>query len=657
MNNLLLTIFSITISCSIFIILVSLLDKVLPNQYSRKWKYVVWSVIAIRLILPINIPFYEISIPSSFVHSIEQVDQKGAESFDYMTKDQNNEKSAKDTTLINNNQSNKKSVIDNKISESRTQVNDTHVLADEKKVAKTDLASWHSSLSLLDFATIIWSIGVVIYLAYHLFAYIYFKHRLNRYSYPVNDELMELFLSVCSDLGIKHKINIVKCSLITSPILIGFRTSNIVLPDMDLTKEQYLFILKHELIHFKNRDLYYKILLLLANSLHWFNPFVHYMTYMANLDMELYCDERLIANNNIKYRENYSLTLLKIMASSSKDNILLSTSFTGKKKKLKNRFYLIMNGRKLKKGTILIASFICLILVVGNIVACSVPSNSSKAENMVAEEKQIITVASDNTPSKNQLDAISHVLVVGISVRDNVHTDSILVASINPNTKEIILTSFLRDMYVSIPGNGKNKLNKAFEYGGVKLVKETIESNFQITIDQYLAVDMQAFEEIVNSIGGVELELTEQEANYLNSTNFISDKVYRNVIVGKQRLNGSQALGYARVRNIPTAQGEKGDLGRTVRLRSMLMSIMAEYIDKDIIELTKITVKILPYITTDLNYDEIQTYLSTYLQEGRKFKSVSIPVEGSYEQTRVDGMSVIVPELETNQEYLKETFN
>jgi LCP family protein required for cell wall assembly len=378
---------------------------------------------------------------------------------------------------------------------------------------------------------------------------------------------------------------------------------------------------------------------------------------MANLDMELYCDELLIANNNIKYRENYSLTLLKIMASTAKDNILLSTSFTGKKKKLKNRFYLIMNGRNLKKGTILIACFICLILVVGNIVACSVPSNSSKAENMASEEEQIITVASDNTPSKNQLVAISHVLVVGISGRDNVHTDSILVASINPNTKEIILTSFLRDMYVSIPGNGKNKLNKAFEYGGVELVKETIESNFQITIDQYLAVDMQAFEEIVNSIGGVELELTEQEANYLNSTNFISDKVYRNVIVGKQRLNGSQALGYARVRNIPTAQGEKGDLGRTVRLRSMLMSIMAEYSDKDIIELTKVTLKILPYITTDLKYDEIQTYLSTYLQEGRKLKSVSIPVEGSYEQTRVDGMSVIVPELETNQEYLKETFN
>ena len=91
-------------------------------------------------------------------------------------------------------------------------------------------------------------------------------------------------------------------------------------------------------------------------------------------------------------------------------------------------------------------------------------------------------------------------------------------------TKELKLTSLMRDMYVEIPGHGHNKLNAAYAFGGVELLYQTIAKNFGIKIDNYCVVDFSTFEKVINKVGGVEISLEEKEAKYLNTTNYISKK-------------------------------------------------------------------------------------------------------------------------------------
>ena len=132
----------------------------------------------------------------------------------------------------------------------------------------------------------------------------------------------------------------------------------------------------------------------------------------------------------------------------------------------------------------------------------------------------------------------------------------------------------MRDMYVEIPGHGHNKLNAAYAFGGVELLYQTIAKNFGIKIDNYCVVDFSTFEKVINKVGGVEISLEEKEAKYLNTTNYISKKKYRNVKVGKQTLNGNQALGYARVRYVVSKKYGDGDFGRTGRQRAVLQAAL-----------------------------------------------------------------------------------
>ena len=91
-------------------------------------------------------------------------------------------------------------------------------------------------------------------------------------------------------------------------------------------------------------------------------------------------------------------------------------------------------------------------------------------------------------------------------------------------------------MYVEIPGHGRNKLNAAYAFGGEALLYQTLAQNFNIKIDKFCVVDLAAFEKVINRIGGIEMTLEQREAEYLNTTNYISKKKYRNVKVGKQTL-------------------------------------------------------------------------------------------------------------------------
>ena len=128
--------------------------------------------------------------------------------------------------------------------------------------------------------------------------------------------------------------------------------------------------------------------------------------------------------------------------------------------------------------------------------------------------------------------------------------DVMMIGTLDKKHKSLKLTSLLRDMKIYSSSSGKyRKLNECFNDGGIKGIYKAIAENFNIKLDGYVMVGFDAFTQAINTIGGVEVELTQTEVDYLSKTNFIRKKKYRKGLkVGKQKLNGYQALGYCRIR-------------------------------------------------------------------------------------------------------------
>lgn len=234
-------------------------------------------------------------------------------------------------------------------------------------------------------------------------------------------------------------------------------------------------------------------------------------------------------------------------------------------------------------------------------------------------------------------------------------SDSMMVATLNTVEKSIKLTSLMRDMYVTIPGYKNNKLNAAYHNGGGVLLAETIEQNFGIEIDGYVRVNFEAFEKIIDELGGVEITLTADEAHYLQTTNYISKKSNRNVVEGKQILNGNQALGYCRVRYKTASNGEANDFGRTYRQRTVLKAIFDKYKNQNVVNMVSIASEMLSYVKTNLTKAEIISYLTTAASFGTlELETFRVPLDNTYNGTKIDGKSVLVVDFDANKQALRE---
>lgn len=234
-------------------------------------------------------------------------------------------------------------------------------------------------------------------------------------------------------------------------------------------------------------------------------------------------------------------------------------------------------------------------------------------------------------------------------------TDSMMVLTINTSDKTLKLTSLMRDTYVKIPNHQDNRLNAAYNLGGVPLLVDTIETNYGITIDNSVLVNFEAFSKIIDILGGVDVELTEDEAEYLNSTNYITQND-KDIIcyAGKNHFNGIQSLGYCRVRYVKCIDGQANDFGRTSRQRIVLSQLYQNYKNANLTTLLNLVNEILPYITTDMTKDEIINYVTAVVtMNPNKIQTFRLPIDGGYNSVSIRGMSVLNLDWEKNVKELK----
>lgn len=262
----------------------------------------------------------------------------------------------------------------------------------------------------------------------------------------------------------------------------------------------------------------------------------------------------------------------------------------------------------------------------------AVESETETGEEETVKQVEVETESTKPDPWYDEEEPVRNFLIYGVEeIGGGRNTDTMMIASIHMDTGAITLTSLMRDTLVSIPGHYDNKLNAAFSIGGVNLLMETIEKNYMIDLDGYAWVNFESFEEVINLIGGIDLELTSAEANYLNTTNYISNPSYRNVSSGMNHLNGNQVLGYCRIRYVGTGTSTYNDYGRTERQRYVLNTIFKTYIRRNPIDIMTISMNCLKYVNTNVSQEQIAQMMECVVENrALSMDTFRLPVDGYF---------------------------
>lgn len=264
-------------------------------------------------------------------------------------------------------------------------------------------------------------------------------------------------------------------------------------------------------------------------------------------------------------------------------------------------------------------------------------------------DREDVTMPSGPVNAISQEDTVN-ILLVG---QDDGRSDAMILATFNPTKKTITLTSFLRDMYVTIPDYRDDKLNHSYAYGladegsGFRLLNETLAYNFGVQIDGNVGVGFEAFQNVIDMVGGVDIDLTQEEARHLaydRGMDISPDG-------GVTHLNGTVTLEYARIRKLDS------DFGRTSRQRTVLEAIFNKVKGMSVTELNSLLMDVLPLVKTDMSNSQIMGYaLEIFpLLLDCKMDTQQIPADDTWELGWVDEMSVIFVDFEANRDFLHET--
>lgn len=252
-------------------------------------------------------------------------------------------------------------------------------------------------------------------------------------------------------------------------------------------------------------------------------------------------------------------------------------------------------------------------------------ANTTEVTAATTEATTEATTVETTVPPMKPEDIIN-LLVVGQSSRageEGKLADTMILASLNKYNNTLTLTSFLRDTYVDLPdyrdSRGTlhtcswNKLTSCYALGyswdgpggAMKMMNDCLYNNFGVEVDYNVEIDFECFIKLVDILGGVGIEVTQEEADYLNAdTLFVP---YGGINAGWVTLGGSEALSYARMRK--AAGDNDSDIKRTARQRKLMDALFNNIRGMNLSQLTRIVNEILPMITTNMHPDKITEFL------------------------------------------------
>lgn len=327
-------IIEITLTTSVIITVLLLISPLLNKKYTAKWRYFVWLILAVRLVVPFN---FTLPNPPVVIEprAIQTMFSPAPAIYPYSA------------------------------------VAPLKMGSVANFAENTGAVTQHAVTSLEQIISILWLTGIILFISYQYLGYALFKKSVLRWSIPVsNKRITELLNQLLADMNIKKNIKVMTCKKVSSPMVVGVFRPVILLPYEDFCIDDLKFILKHELIHYKRHDIWYKLFLMFANAVHWFNPLVYLMVCEANKDIEISCDDEVVKNSDIRFREQYSEVILSTMNQGHARKTVFSTFSSGSKNVMKKRLINILDMSKKRHGIAALCSVVFITVFSGLFVAC-----------------------------------------------------------------------------------------------------------------------------------------------------------------------------------------------------------------------------------------------------------------------------------------------
>jgi len=344
------------------------------RKYSVKWLYYTWLVIIVGLLIPLRPQFMPalFSIESSISHTITA--------------------SSTSTPMLNTTGSN-----------SPRQHADEAGLGGESEQGRD---SWGASLLDVDVMTVagyVWLIGIAVFLLPPLVRHRRFMKLVKRWSSPVTEtSTLAIMEQVREELSIVQPVTLKSCPFIAGPMLIGFTKPVILLPNHTFTADEWSLICKHELVHWKRKDLWYKSAVLIVTAIHWFNPLVHLMARSIASLCEQACDEAVIGQTNLERRKLYGAAIIGVVRNQARMSTAFSTTFYGGRQEMKRRLSFILDSSKKRKGIAVLSCVLLGTIASGAVFAAGGESQSQSQVRPQTDQQGLTNSASIHTEKEEK---------------------------------------------------------------------------------------------------------------------------------------------------------------------------------------------------------------------------------------------------------------
>lgn len=251
------------------------------------------------------------------------------------------------------------------------------------------------------------------------------------------------------------------------------------------------------------------------------------------------------------------------------------------------------------------------------------------------------------------VDGVYRLLIVGVDTDGKQITgrsDTMVLAVLNTRSATVHLVSFMRDLFVKIPGKGNNRLNSAYAFGGAELLKKTLFENFQVVVDGYIAVDFNSMIALVDSIGGVEISVLPEELKPLNGIleyyNYQQGRPEESgklLSAGIQTLTGLQTMSYARIRKLDS------DFNRVNRQQRTLSAIFTKLQKMDSNSFLQMMFEHSDRVSTDITVlDAMDLARHAFSTQEYTIEMLTIPIPKGYQSAMKKDAYVLIPNLKKN---------
>ncbi len=512
MREFLQTMFLTSCMGSLLALLLVLLRPWTKKLFSMNWHYYMWLVVLLVMMIPVRITLPEPILPEPAKEEITILPQVSSD--------------AKEMVILDENEP---PIVQNFI--------DTM----EKESAKQK-----GTITPILFGC--WSMIAAFLFLIRMAGYLFLLAKIRKHSSVIDCPELKDFT--------KRKVRVRESDFICSPLLIGIIRPTLLLPAVNLSKEQLHYVLEHECVHLKRQDVLYKWFLTLVKSVHWFNPFIYYIGKQCDLDCETSCDSAVTRNLDGDETRAYAETILSLLSGNNARQIPMTTGMTGKKKTLKQRFLLLKRNKRTSKKATIVSIVLALVIAFGAWFVSGVLNGKTEfsqdgllAVNTADRQGEEFTILVEGIDNGGRPDAILAF-----------HFDGKTLTCMNiPRNTEYIWAED-SSVYTIADYVAKRKQPQA--------TIDAVQELFNFPIHYYARLEMKAVERIVDAIGGIEFDVP---------YNMVYEDPYQdlhiNLKAGRHHLNGEGVMHLLRFRD----RGAEND----IELRRMMWeSVMKEILSQ-----------------------------------------------------------------------------